>query len=205
MSLPPAKKRVTAEEYLRMEEAAAVKHEFHAGEVLAMSGGTYSHSRICANLIGEIRNRLKASQCFVLESNMRVRVATEDRYVYPDGSIVCGKPMFDALDVKQTSIINPKVVIEVLSDSTEAYDRGAKFTAYRELESVQEYVLVSQDRPQIESFVRQEDGNWLFAAWDELSATAALRSVPIDLPLSEIYSGLTFPPATQTLDASTHA
>jgi Uma2 family endonuclease len=192
MTVPAKKPRFSPEEYLRLETAAQDRHEYHAGEILAMSGGTYPHSRICANLIGETRQRLKGSPCFVLERNMRVRLAEADRYVYPDGTIICEEPQFDPRDVHRTTIINPKVVMEVLSDSTEAYDRGAKFSAYRDLESLNEYVLVSQNQPVVESFVRQPEGTWLFSAWRGVEATAALRSVRVDLPLIEIYAGLTF-------------
>lgn len=193
MALPAPVKRYTPQEYLRLEDAALDKHEYHAGEILAMSGGTYRQSRAAANVTGELYSRLKGSPCYMLESNMRVRIADDDRYVYPDAMIVCGEAKFDPLDENQTTILNPKVVIEVLSASTEAYDRGAKFTAYRTLDSMQEYVLVSQHRALVETFFRQDDGNWLFSAWQGRDATATLRSVKVDLPLSDIYAGVNFP------------
>jgi Uma2 family endonuclease len=192
MTLPVPAQRFTPQEYLRLEAAAEVKHEFHRGEILAMSGGTYRYSRVTANLITVLGIQLRGSPCFPLEGNMRVRLATEDRYVYPDASVVCGEPKFDALDANQTTIINPKVVVEVLSESTEGYDRGPKFTAYRDLESLDEYVLVSQDRPLIETFLRQRDGTWSFAAWQGIEAVASLRSLGVQLPLAELYTGLTF-------------
>src|SRR6185437_2274484 len=139
----------TIEEYLRGEEQSVVKHEFHEGEILEMTGGTYEHSLITANVVGEMRVRLKGSQCKVLESNMRVRVRPTPRYVYPDASVVCGPPQFDPQDPKRTTIINPRVIIEVLSESTEAYDRGEKFTRYREIATFEEYILVSQSSPMI--------------------------------------------------------
>lgn len=175
-----------------MEEAAEVKHEYHAGEILATSGGTYRHSRVITNVIRSLGNRLDGSPCFVLESNMRVRLAVEDRYVYPDASVVCGEPQFDPEDENQTTIINPKVVIEVLFDSTQGYDRGDKFTAYRDLKSLQEYVLVSQDRPLVETFVRRGEGFWLFSAAQGQEAVMPLRSLGVELPLAEVYAGLTF-------------
>jgi len=193
MTLPATKAQFTPQEYLRLEAASEAKHEFHSGEILAMSGGTYRHSRISANLTGEIRSRLKCSPCFVLESNMRVRLKEDDRYVYPDGTIVCGKPQFDPLDEKLTTIINPKVVIETLTDSTEAYDRGAKFSSYRGLDSLEEYLLVSQNEPMAETFTRQPDGTWLFSAYRGLGASVKLQSVRIEIPLSEAYAGLDWP------------
>lgn len=192
MTLPAPRERYTRQQYLELEAAAEVKHEFHAGEILAMSGGSYEHSRITANLIREAGLRLKGTPCFVLESNMRVRLAVDDRYVYPDATIVCGQPQFDPEDKNRTTILNPKVVIEVLSGGTEAYDRGTKFTAYRDLKSLEEYVLVSQDRPLVETFVRQAEGFWLFSAAHGQQAVVPLRSVGIEVPLSEIYAGLTF-------------
>ena len=192
MTLPAGQKRFSPEEYLRQEADADSKHEYHAGLILAMSGGSYRHSRIISNLIRSVGNRLEGSPCFVLEGNMRVRIGQADRYVYPDASVVCGEPLFDPLDRNQTTIVNPRVVIEVLSDSTEAYDRGDKFSAYRDLESVKEYVLVSQNYPSVETFFRQGDGTWLFAAWQGLEAVAVARSVQISVPLTEIYAGVKF-------------
>lgn len=191
MTMPAPTQRFTPQEYLRLEQAAdGVRHEFHAGEVLAMSDGTYRHSRINANTIRAVGNRLEGSPCFVLESNMRVRLEREDRYVYPDASIVCGEPRFDPLDKSETTITNPRVLIEVLSESTEAYDRGAKFTAYRDLESFEEYVLISQKDARVETFTRQSDGTWIFAAYEGLHAVALLRAQRIELPLAEVYAGL---------------
>jgi Uma2 family endonuclease len=190
LSLPATQEPVTIEEYLRREEAAVDKHEFHDGEILAMSGGTYKHSRINANLIGEFAARLKGTPCFILESNMRVAIAPRRRYLYPDATILCGPPQFDPHDPKQTTTTNPQVVIEVLSESTEAYDRGDKFNAYRKLEPMREYLLISQDRPLIESFVRRTDGTWLFSAWEGLETTARVSTPAIELPLATVYEGI---------------
>jgi Uma2 family endonuclease len=123
---------------------------------------------------------------------MRVRLAFDNRYVYPDLTVVCGEPEFDPLDEKQTTIINPRLVVEVLSGSTEAYDRGVKFAAYRELKSFQEYVLISQDQPLVETFLRQADGTWVLAAARGLEGSMTLRSLQIVVPLAEIYMGITF-------------
>lgn len=123
---------------------------------------------------------------------MRVRIPRRLRYVYPDISVVCGPPEFDPDDPKKTTIINPRVIAEVLSDSTESYDRGGKFEACREIPSLHEYVLVSQHEPLVEVFLRQTEGAWLFNAWKGLETATALRSLEITLPLSEIYAGLKF-------------
>ena len=198
MPLPaPQTERFTVQEYLRREAKALDKHEFDDGEILVMSGGTYRHSRIAANVIMAAGNRLVGKPCFVLESNMRIAIPTENRYVYPDASIICGEPAFDPLDENQTTILNPRVVIEVSSDSTEGYDRTWKFSSYRTLESFAEYVVISQSAPEIETYAQREDGSWIIGSHKGLAAAAGLLSVGIDLPLAEVYAGLGFEgPAT---------
>ena len=191
MALPAAKRTITVEEYLRAEAASDIKHEFHDGEVLAMSGGTYDHSVIIANLIRQLGNRLGGSRCRVLESNLRVRV-TPGNYVHPDASVVCGPPQFDPADPNRTTIQNPRVVIEVLPESTEAYDRGATFAQYREIAALEEYVLVSQDQPLVETFVRQPESGWLMLPSSGMDSIATIRSLKIELPLRALYADVTF-------------
>lgn len=191
MTLPVEKQdRFTIEEYLRFEEKAVDKHEYRDGEILAMSGGTYKHSRVATNLLVALATQLKDKPCFPLESNMRVRIHSKPVYFYPDATIVCGEPQFDSADPKQTTILNPRVVFEVLSDSTAADDRGEKFEDYRSIPSMDEYVLLSQDRCQIDAFLRQGDGTWSMASWTGIAAVAKVRCLSLDLPLSEVYSGL---------------
>ncbi|MDB5297313.1 MAG: hypothetical protein JWO31_3296 [Phycisphaerales bacterium] len=196
MALPAEKRRYTVTEYLEREEKALDRHEFHDGEILAMSGGTYVHGQINSNVTRALGNRLGGTGCTVVGSDVRVRVGRDRHYVYPDQSVVCGSPAFDPADDKQTTILNPKVIFEVLSDSTEAYDRGDKFARYREVPSIIEYVLVSQREPMVETFRRGEDGTWrffaAFAGWD---AVARLPSIGIDLPLADVYAGIKFPDA----------
>ena len=120
------------------------------------------------------------------------RPGPSSRYVYPDLSVVCGPPQFDPADRRRTTVTNPRVVVEVLSDSTEAYDRGGKFTLYRECETLEENVLIAQDRPAFETYHRQPDGTWSFAAWSGLDAVARLRSLGVDLAMSALYAGLPF-------------
>jgi Uma2 family endonuclease len=189
---PPAEKRkFTIAEYLAMEEKAVEKHEFHEGEILMMSGGTYRHSVISVNLGAILHGLVKGKHCQTLDSNMRVRISDRWHYVYPDFSIVCGSPVFDPDDKKKTTIINPRVVIEVLSESIELYDRGGKFDLNRQIPSLEEYVLVSQWQPMVETYWRQpQDETWIFNAYKGPSAT--LRSLQINLPFSEIYAGIDF-------------
>lgn len=196
---PPAVQtspRLTLAEYLQFELHATDKHEFREGEVVAMAGGTGEHSLIIANLIGEVRNRLKGGLCRVYESNLRVVVNRGARYVYPDASVICGPIDYDPADEGRHTATNPKVIVEVLSPSTEAYDRGEKFRRYLKVPSFEEYVLVSQAMPVIETYTRQGDGSWAFRAYEGLDAVARLRSLDIDLPAAEVFAGVEFPPPT---------
>ena len=154
----PQRTRYTVEEYLRLAEASPTKLEYCGGEIIDMAGATLDHNRIAANLIGELRNRLKGRDCEAVGSDQRV-LAADDRYAYPDVTVFCDEPVFDPRDPRMT-ITNPRVLIEVLSPSTEASDRGEKFIRYINLPELQEYFLVSQDRPQVQSFYRQPDGTW---------------------------------------------
>lgn len=187
-----------------MEEKAADRHEYHDGELRMMSGGTYSHSIINANLIRSLGNRLEGAPCRVFESNMRLRIGTREKFVYSDAGVVCGGPMFDPADENRTTILNPRVVMEVLSDSTESYDRGEKFIFYREIGSLEEYVLVSQHVPRVETFTRQPDGSWkIERAVQGLDASARITCLQIEIPLSEIYQGVVFPPLPEGNDGAT--
>ncbi|MGF1633982.1 MAG: Uma2 family endonuclease [Phycisphaerae bacterium] len=189
MALPAEKLEhsMTLPEYLTFEETSEVRHEFHDGQVLAMSGGTYAHARVTTNLTGTLLAKLRGTPCEVLDSNMRVAVARSRRFVYSDASIVCSGPVFHPEDPKKTTIINPRVLFEVLSDGTEAYDRGEKFEKYRQIDGLQEYILLSQHRPIFESYLRLEDGTWNFTAWEGTDAVAEVRAMDLKLPLSELY------------------
>lgn len=193
MTLPQPVIRCTPEEYLRREHDAAEKHEYYHGEVFAMSGGTFEHSRITANVIRELGNRLVGTPCGVQESNLRVRVPRTTLYTYPDASVLCGDPQFDPLDTGRRTLTNPTLLVEVLSPSTESWDRGGKFDNYRLIDSLREYVLISWDAPRVETYQRQPDGKWVFAAALGLSAAALLNSIHVELPLAEVYRGVSLP------------
>ncbi len=193
MALPAEKKRVSVEDYLRQEEASLERHEFHDGEVLAMAGNSYDHSVIVSNLNSAIKVRLKGKPCRPLNGNIRVNIPSISRYLYPDLLVHCDRVVLDPADRTRGSIQSPRVVFEVLSKSTEAYDRGKKFSYYRELDSMQEYVLVSQYSPTIETFIRQS-GVWTFGSAQGLDAELVLRSIDISIPLREIYEDVEFPP-----------
>lgn len=193
MTMPqPQTRRYTVAEYVRFEERSNRKHEFHDGEILAMSGGSFNHGLIATNFNREIGIRLKGNPCRVVDSN--VRISTPRRMYYPDGSVICGPPEFDPRDPSRQSVTNPRVIIEVLSPSTESYDRGEKFDHYGDLASLEEYILVAQDRPRVETLLRQPDGSWNLSPFVGLEATALIRTLRIEVPLAEIYSGVVFPP-----------
>jgi Uma2 family endonuclease len=176
---------LTPEEYLATERVAERKSEYRAGEVFAMSGASKKHNLIAGNIFASIHQQLKGRSCEVYIGDMRVKVSSAGLYTYPDISVACGDILFDG-DQKDT-LKNPTVIIEVLSDSTEAYDRGMKFEHYRKLESLVEYVLVSQDKPHLEVFVRQPDGTWIFSEAKGLQAEILLSSINCLLALADIY------------------
>jgi Uma2 family endonuclease len=190
MSTAPTR-RISPQEYLAQERRADFKSEYLRGEVFAMAGATYEHTLIKDNLAREAGNQLKGTLCRALTSDMRVKVNATGLYTYPDIAIVCDKPQFE--DEVFDTLLNPRAVVEVLSDSTEKYDRGAKFGHYRQIPSLEEYVLVAQDRPLVERYVRQADGSWVLTIFEGLSATFAFASIPARIPLAEIYNGVEFP------------
>ena len=197
-----ALKRISEQEYLLRERAADFKSEFFDGEMFAMVGGTPTHSLIAANFIREAGNALRGRPCKVFTSDLRVRVDATGLYTYPDATIVCGELQF--ADDQRDTLTNPTVIVEVLSESTEKYDRGRKANHYRQIESLQELVLISQDRPHIERFTRQSSGDWLFhedrglTAKFELPAVGILAQTGLAIALAEIYRNVEFAPLNES-------
>ena len=202
MGLPVEKRRYSVKEYLELELGAAERHEYDHGEILAMSGGSDTRSFIIANVIREFGNSLKGKPCSVADGNLRVRNIHEPRYVYPDASVICGERQYDPEDTHRHTVINPKVIVEVLSPTTEAYDRGDKFEYYQGIASVEEYVLISQDRPSAQTFLRQPDGTWSMMGVNGLDAMLRVRSLKIEIPLAEIYYRITFAEPPRTPEAT---
>jgi Uma2 family endonuclease len=184
----------SVEEYFNIDSGSEIRHEYVDGRIIDMAGGTDRHSQIIVNLIGELRTRLRGGKCQVRDGNLRVRYGRKVRYGYPDALIFCGQAQFDPKAETSTTLLNPTVLFEVLSDSTEAYDRGRKFGYYREIESLEEYVLIAQDGPWVDIFRRQASGLWAIQPYQGLEANAALLTVGIELPLAELYAGVKFPP-----------
>ncbi len=193
-------KRYSIKEYLAREELATDKHEYDNGEILAMSGSTFVHSQIGINLSRETSTRLMGKPCQPLNSNIKVRLNAAGKYVYPDVTIFCGSPKFDLDDPNQTTITNPSVIIEILSQSTELYDRGKKFEGYRTLPTLKEYVLVSQWEASVETFMRHEDGRWTITSFSGMDSVLKLPSLDIEVPLNKIYLNVVFQPRKTTIE-----
>ncbi len=185
--------RLTEAEYLDLERRLESKNEFFGGEMFAMSGGTPRHSQIAANLIQVIGRRLSGGRCVVYTSDLRLKIEASGLFTYPDLSVVCGPLQFAA--GTDDTVINPTIIVEVLSDSTEAYDRGKKFENYRQIPSLREYLLVGQKEPRIEQFIRQENEQWLLREAAGLEATLASPSLALKISLAEVFAGVEFVPA----------
>jgi Uma2 family endonuclease len=185
------KRRYTLEEYLALERQSDERLEFWDGEIFAMSGGTLGHERVMRNAYDSLRANLKGSTCEVFASNMQIKVPSAPPYRYADGSVVCGKvevERFNGVDL----LLNPVLIYEVLSPSTEAYDRGDKFTHYKSIQSLREYLLIAQHRPHITHYVRQDDGSWSYSEINGLDGTVYLPSLDITLKLGDIYQSVEF-------------
>ena len=183
------KPRITPDEYLARERAMEGKHEYYQGEVFAMGGASPRHNLIALNAGGELRQRLRDAPCLVYTSDQRVKVDEAGLYTYPDVTVVCNTPQYD--DDQQDTILNPRVLIEVLSPSTADYDRGGKFALYRHMPSLQEYVLISQDRVLVEHYVRDGE-RWILSELNSPTDTLTLSSLSCELPLAEIYLKVDF-------------
>ncbi|MDD5269076.1 MAG: Uma2 family endonuclease [Methylococcales bacterium] len=174
----------TAEDYLTLERSASYKSEFHDGQIYAMTGASRKHNLITVNIVGELRNQLKKRPCEAYINDMRVKSIEARSYHYPDIVVVCGAPQFE--DAQLDTLLNPTLLIEVLSPSTEAYDRGGKFANYRKIPTLREYLLVTQDQPSIERYVRQGDV-WILTEAVGLEASVPLESIECVLSLREVY------------------
>jgi Uma2 family endonuclease len=186
-----SKRLLSPQEYLARERLADVRSEFYRGEVFAIAGASWEHTLIKDNLAREAGNQLKSGPCRVLTSDMRVKVNRTGLYTYPDIVVVRDEPQFE--DKVLDTFLNPRVVVEVLSDSTEKYDRGTKFAHYRQLPSILEYVLVAQDRPLLERYVRQTDDTWVLTAFSDMALTFAFGTITVQTAITDIYRDVKFP------------
>ena len=184
VSSSPARK-ISPAEYLEAERAAETKSEYYAGQVFAMTGASLAHNWIVASLIRVLGRQLEGTRCGVLPSDMRLHIVATGLYTYPDVTIVCGAPELG--DEHRDTLLNPTVLIEVLSPSTESYDRGHKAEHYRQIPSLQEYLIVRQDAPRIERYRRLGEREWTLTEAIGLEESVQLASVPCSLALGEVY------------------
>ncbi len=178
----------TREEYLALEEQAEIKHEFFQGEIFAMAGGTFNHAKISLNIVVSLSNQLRGKNCTPMNSDMRVHTPS-GLDTYPDISIYCGKP---ELSDKQHSLLNPVIIIEVLSPSTRSYDRGDKFVLYRALPSLRDYVLVDSERMFVEHFRRTDANEWILHEYQDSTETLHFSVLEETLSLASIYESIEF-------------
>jgi Uma2 family endonuclease len=182
----------TAERYLAFERASDERHEYLDGQLYAFAGASARHNLIAGNTYASLHAQLRKRPCVVYPSDMRLKVSRTGLYTYPDISVVCGTPQFE--DGERDTLLNPTLIVEFLSPSTESYDRGKKFQHCRTVESLQEYVLIAQDSRRIEHYVRQADGQWLFADTDQSDASLDLPSIGCTLLIADVYEKVEFDP-----------
>ena len=186
----PSPSLLTEREYLALERKSEIRSEYIAGRVFVMSGATRRHNLIAGNLYREINSQLRGRPCEAYVSDMRVKVAPTGMYTYPDIVALCGEPRLE--DAQGDTLLNPTVIVEVLSDSTEAYDRGEKFAHYRRLETLREYVLVAQNKVRVEHYLREGEA-WVLSEISDPAGTLHLPSIDCRVSVSAIYEKVDFP------------
>jgi Uma2 family endonuclease len=179
--------RMTEDEYLAFERASEEKHEYIDGEIFAMSGATREHGLISLGIGAELRAVLRGRRCEVYNNDVRVYMPGSRRYVYPDASVACGRPQFK--DKKLDTLLNPRIIVEVLSPSTEDYDREDKFNHYKPIPSLAHYVIASQEKPLVEVFTRQADGSWSLETY-EAGQKFALPALECEIEVDQVYAGV---------------
>jgi Uma2 family endonuclease len=183
---------LTAEQYLEIERKADYKSEFFNGEMFAMAGAQRAHNQLVASLVRELGQQFRGRPCDVYPSDMRVRVKSTGLYTYPDVTAVCGEQRF--ADGQTDTLLNPSLIVEVLSSSTEAYDRGRKFEHYQSIESLREYLLVASDRMHVDLYSTQPDGRWLLTSASLPEDSLILESVGAELLLADLYEKVELSP-----------
>jgi Uma2 family endonuclease len=190
------------ETYLALERASELKHEYRNGEMIPMTGASRWHNLIVGNIYAALHHQLRKRPCEVYPSDMRVKASSTGLYTYPDIVVVCGAPLLED-DYKDT-LLNPSVIVEVLSKSTEGYDRGEKFEHYRTLATLTDYILVAQDRVHVEHYQRREKGEWLFAEYKRLDQVVDIQSIHCTIELADVYEKVTALAAAEFETNGTH-
>jgi len=181
---------ITVEEYLARERAADYKSEYFDGEIFAMAGASEPHNLIGGNVFAKLHAQLENRPCKPYSSDMRLKVSPTGLYTYPDVVVVCGEAQFD--DDEFDTLLNPTVIVEILSKSTEIHDRTTKFEHYSKLKSLQEYLLVAQTRPHVELFAKQNEGSWMLSRFENFEDIVKLASIDCELALKNIYAKVEF-------------
>lgn len=181
---------MTEGEYLAFERASETKHEYLDGQVYAMAGASVKHGRIIQNTSGSLYNQLRGGPCEAITNDLRVRISATQLNTYPDIVVVCGEPQLT--DEHLDTLLNPTVLIEVLSPSTETYDRSTKWLHYQRIESLQEYVLIAQDTPRIDHYAREDGATWRYSATIGLESSVELPAIGCSLALAEVYENVAF-------------
>ncbi len=184
-------KRFTIEEYLDLESKSLEKHEFHNGKIIKMAGASFNHNKIVGNIITALNIALdERTECSVLPSDIKIHIPRIRRFVYPDAVVICEEPAF--YEGRKDTILNPLLIVEVLSDSTDDYDKEGKFLKYSMIPSFREYVLVAQDEPFVTSFYKKEGETWEKKNAEDISQSIHLQSLNIETALAKIYKGISF-------------
>jgi len=181
------KRKYTIEEYLELENTSDDKHEYYQGELFAMSGANFQHNQVTANLMFRLRQKLSGKPCQPYGSDLRVHIESNTLFTYPDISIICGPPVFCNND--EMNLLNPTVIIEVLSPGTKDYNRGEKFRLYRDIPTLKEYILLEPEAISIEAFFVNGLNNWEFSIISNINETLELQTIQTSLELTEIYEG----------------
>ncbi|SRR6266404_1204974 len=185
------KERFTLEGYIEFDKNSEERWEYFDGIVISMSGSTLTHNRIAANILTSLRSGARSHGCEALPADMRIKVPKAPPYRYADVVVVCGEPVIESIQGLDV-LVNPRLIVEILSESTEAYDRGKKFLSYQSIESFEEYLLVAQDKPYVTHYVRQADGSWLRTDIEGIDSEIDLVTIPCRITLSEIYAFVEF-------------
>jgi Uma2 family endonuclease len=182
----PEQKYITQDQYLETERIALDKHEYYRGEIFAMSGASFRHNQIFKNTYGTLYNKLKGKSCQPYGSDLRIHIPQNTLYTYPDISIICGKP--DMTDSANDTITNPSVIIEILSKSTYDYDKGQKFTLYRDIDSLKEYILIDSLSVRVEHYSKNQDDSWTLKDYRTIEDKLNIETIAEDLLLADVYA-----------------
>ena len=179
---------ISKEEYLFHERKTDTKHEYFQGEIFAMSGASFKHNRISTNTIFSLRGSLKGKSCFPYGSDLRIHIPENSLFTYPDISVICGE--IESTDDKFDTATNPKVIFEILSPSTKNYDKGSKFSLYRQIQTLQDYILIDSESLMVEKFSKNSDGSWTLHEYKNLNDSFEIKSIEVVLVLSDLYEGI---------------